>query len=760
MERELIDRLPFEIEARVPIQLGRESISSSVVAVSELVKNAYDADADNVEVRFCNIGDTDSALVIQDDGDGMDQELLTNYWLRIGTDYKTGVARSNAKGRVLTGAKGLGRLGIDRLCHKLILQTKKAGMDSVLELHVEWQKYENPGQSLSEILHDIYRVKLGVADNYGHSFTGIESKGTRLIIQGLKDKWSESFLSDLKKELSLLVSPFSGINDFRIELNTGIAGLDGFVSATQMLEVADWVIDAELGSDEQVKITVRSGRYKEEYVDGPHLWKEWIKDRGEHPECGPFKFNMFFMTRTTPNLKQINLKRKDLQEFLEINQGIRIYRDNFRVRPYGEPSGKGDWLDMGLRRAKRPEGITQKGWVVGPHQVVGAVFIGRENNPNLEDQTNREGIVEGSGFFDLRAAVLKAISYFEEIAHKVAVQHDEPKPFTQAKEEAERAVSDAREKANHLQQQIRKVATELDSESDNKTAELQDLIKAVEDITSSVEEVAKATEEVDRVYAEEARGLEADKDTLANLASLGILTVCFGHEAKEYSNLAAANAAHLKNIYNDGHLPLMPPYDGSFEKSIEILINSTDFVRSFASFALGNVRLDKRRLTALKLTDVINTVFKAMEKSLVRQKIQVDLSNVPNDIAKIRAFKIDWESILINLLTNSIAAMQDTPADRRKISVGLREAEDNVILTFADSGIGLEAETEMRIFEPMFSTRRDRKGNTDGTGMGLAIVKTFVEEHSEGTIAVISPGFLGGAEFEIKVPAILHRRDK
>ena len=194
-----------------------------------------------------------------------------------------------------------------------------------------------------------------------------------------------------------------------------------------MLGVADWVVEAELNSNEQVTVTVSSDRYKEKYVDGPHQWNDWIKDWAEHPGCGPFKFNMYFMTRDTPNLKLLNLRQKDFREFLEINQGIRIYRDNFRVRPYGEPSGKGDWLDMGLRRAKRPEGITQKGWVVGPHQVVGAVFIGRENNPNLEDQTNREGIVEGAGFFDLRAAVLKAISYFEEIAHKVAVQRNEPK---------------------------------------------------------------------------------------------------------------------------------------------------------------------------------------------------------------------------------------------------------------------------------------------------------------------------------------------
>ncbi len=760
MERELIDRLPFEIEARVPIQLGRESISSSVVAVSELVKNAYDADADNVTVSFCNIGDTSSALIIEDDGDGMNKELLSNYWLRIGTDYKTGVTHSNVKGRVLTGAKGLGRLGIDRLCHKLILQTKQADMDYFLELHVEWQKYENAGLSLSEILHDIYRVSLGVTDDYGHSFDDSKSKGTRLIIQGLKDKWSESFLSDLKKELSLLVSPFSGINDFKIELKTGIVELDGFVSATRMLDVADWIVDATLDIKEQVTLTIRSDRYQEKYVDGPYRWNEWIKDRGEHPECGPFRFNMFFMTRDTPNLKLLNLRQKDFREFLEINQGVRIYRDNFRVRPYGEPSGKGDWLDLGLRRAKRPEGITQKGWVVGPHQVVGAVFIGRENNPDLADQTNREGIVEGAGFFDLRAAILKAISFFEEIAHKATALNVEPKPSTQVKEEAERAITDARKKATHLQQQFQKAVTSLDDVYDSKKPDIHNLVKAIEDVASSVENVAKVTEEIDRVYTEETRELEADKDTLANLASLGILAVCFGHEAKEYSNLAAANAALLKKSYNEGHLQLMPPYDKRFEKSLEILIDSTDFVRSFAGFALGNVRLDKRKRTNLNLTDTINTVFKAMEKALERQNITVDLTNVANDIPEIRAFKIDWESILINLLTNSITAMQDTPAAQRKINVGMREADGNVILTFADSGTGLEAGTENHIFKPMYSTRRDRRGNIDGTGMGLAIIKTFVEEHSGGTITVKSPGYLGGAEFEIHVPAIPQRRNK
>jgi signal transduction histidine kinase len=758
MERELIHSLPFEIEARVPIQLGRESISSSMVAISELVKNAYDADADNVTVSFCNIGTDKSFLIIKDDGDGMNTELLTSYWLRIGTDYKTDVTRSNNKGRVLTGAKGLGRLGIDRLCHKLILQTKQPGMDYVLELHVDWQKYEKPRVPLSEILHDIYKVKIGVVDAFGESFPGIESKGTRLIIQGLKDNWTEPFLSSLKQELSLLVSPFCGINDFKIILNTGITDLDGQLSATKMLDVADWVVNAELDSNEEVTITAISNRYKQTYTDGPHKWKEWLKDRGEHPECGPFKFNLYFMTRDTPNLKEINLKRKDLKGFLEINQGIRIYRDNFRVRPYGEPSGKGDWLNLGLRRAKNPEGITQKRWVIGPHQVVGAVFIGRETNHNLLDQTNREGIVEGPGFFDLRVAILKAITYFEGIAHEAAVKEDSPKPLVQAKAEAEVAVQDARKKATNLSQRLHTVASRFKEQSDEKQ-EIDSLIKDVEEVTSSVEMIVIATEEIEKRFIEENRELEADKDTLANLASLGILTVCFGHEAKEYTNLAAANAELLRQSYLGGHLELMPPYDKRFEKNIEILLECTDFIRSFAGFALGNIRPDKRKRSNVDLSETIGSVFKAMVKPLERQNIKVDLSKLAK-VPKISAFKIDWESILINFITNSIAAMQDTPAEKRLIVADLKVDDEILILTFADSGTGLEAGTEEFIFQPMYTTRRDRKGNVEGTGMGLAIVKTFVEEHSGGTISVKSPGCLGGAEFEIKIPLSRQGREK
>lgn len=84
---------------------------------------------------------------------------------------------------------------------------------------------------------------------------------------------------------------------------------------------------------------------------------------------------------------------------MELNRGVRIYRDDFRVRPYGEPSGKGDWLDIGYRKAQSPGGISQGGWRISPAQLIGAISISRQNNEILNDQANREGIVENDAFF-------------------------------------------------------------------------------------------------------------------------------------------------------------------------------------------------------------------------------------------------------------------------------------------------------------------------------------------------------------------------
>lgn len=118
---ELIEEVPFSITARIAMQLGRESISNSIVALLELVKNAYDADAEKVSIRFSGLGTSQAIMVIEDDGAGMSEVQLPRRWMLIGTDFKRRSSTSKRKHRIVTGEKGLGRLGLDRLCTNTIL---------------------------------------------------------------------------------------------------------------------------------------------------------------------------------------------------------------------------------------------------------------------------------------------------------------------------------------------------------------------------------------------------------------------------------------------------------------------------------------------------------------------------------------------------------------------------------------------------------------------------------------------------------------
>ena len=143
---------PFSVAARVAMQLGRESISNSMIAITELVKNAYDADATHVSIRFHGLDTANALLIISDDGCGMSEEVLRNQWMVVGTAGKKLAPRSPVKNRTLTGEKGLGRLGLDRLCKIACISTFVENQDYGLELVVDWSKYEGTEQRLEEVL--------------------------------------------------------------------------------------------------------------------------------------------------------------------------------------------------------------------------------------------------------------------------------------------------------------------------------------------------------------------------------------------------------------------------------------------------------------------------------------------------------------------------------------------------------------------------------------------------------------------------------
>lgn len=731
---------PFTVEARVAIQLGRESISSSLVAVSELVKNAYDADASEVVIAFSDLHTDSPKLTITDDGDGMDKEHLLTRWMRIGTTHKYEVGRSS-KQRVYTGAKGLGRLGLDRLCTKLNLFTKTKVSQSIFEVDIDWNKYNLvKSVELDSIKHEVFEIKNSRLSDDSFPLLGRKS-GSQYVLAGLKDVWDGEFLEELRKELSLLVSPFSKTLGFNVKFDTGgfRSDLEGYIASDHFLEAAEWRLEASILDDFRVSFEILDRNGNISLPAAPVPWSEWMKQSDTTPSCGPLSFSVYFM-RNSPgrDVDANKFKPKEIRAFLKSNQGVRVYRDNFRVKPYGDPSGDGDWLGLAMRRVVNPESITMENWRIGYNQIVGAVFIGRDKNPNLVDQTNREGLTETPAYFQLRKFSLKCIELFEKHIQTHALAEKKLKPLEVP---LSKIIDEGNSAYNEV---IEKIKTLKSFSKDVEVKKQLDVIQAT--LSQESERSAIVKDRVDQ--------LEAEKDTLANLASLGILSVSFGHETLAAISTAVSNSALLRTKVVQDFFMLPDETVAYAEKRFDSIEKSLNYIKVFGNFSLGNVRRDKRTRRALDLAAIINNVLSSFDEMLSKRKIKVEFADLSKGSLKIKGYEIDWESIFANLITNSCWAMSDTPAESRHIRIKLYAQDGVAVVEFEDSGCGIEAGVEGHIFKATFSTKRNRKGDTVGTGMGLSIVKTFVEDHSKGTIALGAKGSLGGANFMIKVPAI------
>ena len=746
--REAAGSASFSVSARVAMQLGRESISNSIVGILELLKNAYDADAENVSLHFLSLEDEHPLLIIDDDGHGMDEVNLLQNWLLIGTDNKLRTGRSRQKHRVLTGEKGLGRLGLDRLCKTTTLQSFTSDKAYGVELIIDWGKYEDNTDRLETIEHPVNFLRTKRLDDPLTGNPIHKDHGTRLILYDLKDEWSSEAIARLRSELSLLVSPFAGLNDFTIEIYD--RGRTEQIGSQEMLEAAEWKLAASVTDTGYVNYRMVSRDGQE--FEFSEKWSSIFPSLNrELPRCGPVEFNMYFIPRQT--VEGLSLTRSQIDTFMDANQGIRIYRDDFRVKPYGEPSGEGDWLNLAYRRQQHPTSRGGTGWRVGYNQVVGAVFIERDRNDELLDQTNREGIVEGKAFTDLKVFALNAIEWFERNQVVAYRSQNRLKRFEQVKKAADAAKTDTRQATAALESVILDAVSVLDAsstsgESRDLDAVRANLNQAMQAIKDNVERTLEVQEELTQAHEAEEQEYEREKDTLHNLASLGILAVAFGHETLSHSNQLIGNSNLLVRELPPLVLSVLPSQTRLLvEESISNLAFSAKRVHAFGEFMLRNMRRDKRKRTNVYLDRVVKEVLDSFDLWETRN-VAVEL-DFPQQTPSILAFIVDWESIIVNFLTNSLWALGSV-ADR-KIRVRIREQDGQLHLWFADNGQGISKGTIDHIFEPTFTTKRNERGDKIGTGMGLTIVEDLIKSYG-GKIDAMSPSDLGGAAFHIQVP--------
>jgi signal transduction histidine kinase len=382
----------FQPRARLLKLIGAELISDDVVAVVELVKNAYDADASRVVISFQNVMTAGGTITIADDGVGMDLDTVLGVWMEPGATSKVeGTRRTAGRRRRVLGEKGVGRFAADKLGRRLELVSRRAGAAVEVRVVLDFDLFDSGTEMLSAI-----RSHWEVAPA-----STIERRGTVLTITGLRTLWTERMFRRLATRLARLCSPFRQLDDFVIRLESDeLPDYSGELSSG-FLDNAPHSIEAAFDGTGSVQI--RLGRE-------PASSRPWIDARPL--SCGPVRARIFAFDLETEALGRVG-PRLDVRAWLREWSGVSVYRDGFRIWPYGEPHD--DWLRLDQRRVNNP--VVR----LSNNQVVGFVEIGSDQNPELRDQTNREGLLHNEAFVDLRRFLLFVLETLE--GARQAIRH-------------------------------------------------------------------------------------------------------------------------------------------------------------------------------------------------------------------------------------------------------------------------------------------------------------------------------------------------
>jgi len=667
-----LEPLKFRLKGKIARLLGRESVSNAIVALSELVKNSYDADASEITVAFNNVKTENGEIHINDDGTGMSYEDFKERWMVVGTDYKE-KKRITPSGRRMIGEKGIGRFAVERLARKVTIISSVKGEKSKLRVIIDWDRYETE-ESYFDMVEN--KVFLEPKEDVNHH-------GFELILSGLRDIWDEGALLNFKRQMSMLVPPeVLEKKDFSISVQTPeFPKLSGEIENTVFGE-AFYTLTAMLES---------TGKVNYQMVDKKGVTTKEVAVT-ERTRCGPLKFTLYFYPRGFSKDERIHYKLLTLNEvraILDNFHGIRIYRDGFRVKPYGDP--KNDWLNLNMKRLYAPKYLYPDN-----SQVIGIVEISRDKNLGLIDTTTREGLIQNEPFKDLVDFLEKSIEFLSKRRREDRKEEQPPKTV--------------------IRTQVDRIITEIKSTNlplPRKTRAIKEL-EGVEDAALGLIMVYR------------------------NLASLGITVLAVSHEITNPMGTILNYSEAILKMIKTGNYDIK-----QFEEAANNIRSNILRVSEFIDFVVAYNRRKRRKKLKGDLYEILNDVMKGYGAIFKKRDITVELK-MDKELKEVFLYRGDFESILINFITNSLEALSFTKG-KRILRVSLFSDKESVHVIFSDNGKGIPPENREIIFEPFFTTKED------GTGLGLKIVKEIVEEYG-GVVKVIESELDSGASFEVNIP--------
>ncbi|WP_242223159.1 ATP-binding protein [Bacillus cereus group sp. BfR-BA-01380] len=755
-----MEKMKYRISSRATILLGRESVSKVDGAIIELVKNTYDADATLCFICFDIEND---CIYILDNGIGMTREIIENCWMMIGTDNKRENYKS-VKNRIKSGEKGIGRFALDRLGSQCDMYTKNKEEQLILWRN-DWSKFEEPGKTIDQIEADFEYLdkpfKQIIPSDILESINSIKEKklgvnieletGTLLKISNLRDTWTQRELNSIFTSLGFLIPPTEQ-REYIICAQKSL--LDPyFVVENEVSEEYDYRLSAEFDG-EVFKITLNRNEFDlnqmpkdlfeiEDFKISPYRHQDFknkiiyyeytIPELMRNKEkdyqdavrkIGSFKFDYTFMKLSLAEddkesffYKQISKKRRI---WLEHHNGIKIYRDNFLVRPYGDPkSDSFDWLGIDARMAKNPAAVSHPSgnWHVRNRQGQGTLFISRINNDSILDKSSREGIIENEYFNIFKDVIKNIISVFERDRAYIARTIKKYKDIISEKEQTKQSGAEIADKYLKDREKDRKRKESTVSKEklgQPKQSEQQEQSEQPENF----ETLAKAVQ----YFQEEREELISEIKLLRELSTNGLITTSIVHDLKSINAILVNRVDSLKFALDNDNKTLI-------NRCLEDLRKNDIFLKSWIT-VITNQKKDKRKRTKKNLYETVKNLILLLEPILNQKKIKVNIKEDNKEVFK-RIYVSDFESIVYNLIINSIEAFEKTKTDERIINITM-ETKSEFILHYEDNGSGLSDtfKNPYDIFNYGVTSKNDINGNPIGTGLGMYIVASTLREYN------------------------------
>lgn len=697
--------IKFTVDAAVLSELGERLVGKPYIALGELVKNSYDADATNVTIRFGN-----DRIEIIDNGQGMDFKEFESFWMRVGSQHKQNQRYSRNFQRPMTGSKGIGRLAVQFLAKEIGMRTvSDKNPYSEIQVYVNWAKAQKAGE-LTEAIAKYKTAEPSIEYPKG------SKHGTAIILGGLNQPWDARAITSLAQDIWPLQPPFrsarGGIpQEEAFEVNLDAPDADAVEHFKNQMEAVLDIWDAKLngrlipasnGRDCKVDLTL-------EFKGGKKIFYKYDVN-----DCNlnsvEFEIRVFTLKGKQPSGIIVDEAREYFKNF----GGIHVYDAGFHMPFYG--TVESDWLRIQYDQASRisksillPEEIqVPRGLQFLPtiSRIFGVVHVDtakekeiakkigiEKTGEYLQIQVTRDRLVDNSAYKRLTRVVRTAMDYYA--TQEAARQYSE-KETKRSTEPVEKKFERVEDILDRYKEDIpRPVYKTLSTEVKNA-------------VTASQADQERITRQV---------GL------LGALATTGMSALAYEHETKKHHFKLYELAKDISGIKVD---------DPAIQKQLDSIVQRLNAIidQSRALRAVFSAMLDEENRTMVgrfKARSLIRDV--SDQLGILLHGVRPTTYRVDDELLLPQAGYADWSAIFQNVFLNAVNAMLDM--DEKTIDISSQADGDRRMILIQDTGVGVDLPTSEELFKPFVRKLKlspERKGlGVGGTGLGLTIVRMIAD---------------------------------